>query len=163
MITYLYWAVAFTAAIGLLVMLGKSGQWKAGFIMAISVSLIAWGAYAFHFEQLFVKRFGGVMSLSMPDGHLHLGATWKDDNLWIESYDPENNTCHFREYSKGNMLQGKVTIKNCNPLPTQFESKTTVIEKVVHPKVNTQPPAPLELKSSEKKTKPITLDDMPDI
>lgn len=161
MITYLYWAVVLTVAISLLIMLGKSGQWKAGFIMAISVSLIAWAAYFFHFEQVFVKRFGGVMSLNMPDGHLHLGATWKDDNLWIESYDPENNTCHFREYSKGNMLQGKVTIKNCNPLSTQLENKTTVIEKIVQPKTNNS--AAIELKSTEKKNKPITLDDMPDI
>jgi hypothetical protein len=43
-------------------------------------------------------------------------ATWKDDNLWIENYDPKTNTCHFREYSKGAMLEGKVLIKNCNPL-----------------------------------------------
>ncbi len=56
------------------------------------------------------------MTLSVPEGQLHLGATWKDDNLWIENYDPKTNICHFREYSKGNLLQGKVTIKNCNPL-----------------------------------------------
>ena len=45
-----------------------------------------------------------------------VGATWKDDHLWVENYEPETNTCHFNEYSKGNLLQGRVTIKNCSPL-----------------------------------------------
>ena len=74
------------------------------------------GAYYFYFQQIFVKRYGGVMAVSVPEGQLHLAATWKDDNLWIENYDPVTNTCHFREYSRGNLLQGQVTIKNCNPL-----------------------------------------------
>ena len=47
---------------------------------------------------------------------MHIAATWKDDNLWIENYDPATNRCIFTEYSKGNLLEGKVTIKNCNPL-----------------------------------------------
>ena len=55
------------------------------------------------------------MSVTVPDGQLHIAATWKDDNLWIENYDPATNTCHFNEYSKDNLLQGKVTIKNCHP------------------------------------------------
>jgi len=54
--------------------------------------------------------------ITVPEGQFHLAATWKDDNLWIENYEPATNTCHFNEYSRGNMLQGKVTIKNCNPL-----------------------------------------------
>ncbi len=56
------------------------------------------------------------MSISVPDGQVHIAATWKDDNLWIENYDPATNRCIFTEYSKGNLLEGKVTIKNCNPL-----------------------------------------------
>ena len=56
-------------------------------------------------------------SIARKTGQIrHIAATWKDDNLWIENYDPKTNTCHFNEYSKGNLLQGKVTIKNCNPL-----------------------------------------------
>jgi len=54
--------------------------------------------------------------VTVPDGQRHISATWKDENLWIENYDPETNTCHFSEYSKGNLLQGNVQIKNCNPL-----------------------------------------------
>jgi hypothetical protein len=56
------------------------------------------------------------MNVSVPEGQYHITATWKDDNLWIENYDPEKNVCIFTEYSKGNLLEGRVTIKNCNPL-----------------------------------------------
>lgn len=116
MITYLYWALVFAIAIGLLFVLGKSDKWKAGFISTVVVLIVGWGAYYFHFEQIFVKRFGGVMSLKVKEGQFHLGATWKEDNLWIENYDPKTNTCYFYEYSRGNVLQGKVSIENCNPL-----------------------------------------------
>ncbi|GAA3933995.1 hypothetical protein [Litoribacillus peritrichatus] len=117
MITYFYWSVVIAVALAALFFLGNKGhQWKAAIIAALVVIFVGWAAYFFHFQQLFVKRWGGVMTLSVPEGQRHLGATWKDDNLWIENYDPKTNTCHFREYSKGNLLQGKVTIKNCNPL-----------------------------------------------
>ena len=70
----------------------------------------------FRLEPVLVKRWGGVMSISVPEGQHHLGVTWKDDNLWIENFDPGSNTCEFREYSRGDVLQGRVIIKNCNPL-----------------------------------------------
>lgn len=117
MITYLYWFAVIALIVAALVFLGhKINQWKYAFIVSGIVFIIGWGAYYFHFQQIFVKKYGGVMSLSVPDGQFHLGATWKDENLWIENYDPATNTCYFTEYSKGNMLQGKVVIKNCNPL-----------------------------------------------
>ncbi len=56
------------------------------------------------------------MTISVPSGQYHIATTWKDDNLWVENYDPETNKCVFSEYSKGNLLQGQVTIKNCNPI-----------------------------------------------
>lgn len=116
MITYFYWAVVIALAMGVLWLLGRLNKWKPGFIAAVVILFIGWAAYFFHFEQVFVKRYGGVMAITVPDGQMHITATWKDDNLWIENYDPETNTCHFNEYSKGNLLQGKVVIKNCNPL-----------------------------------------------
>ena len=103
-------------AMAFLFFLGRADKWKIGLIGAAVVLFVGWGAYFFHFQQVFVKRYGGVMSIAVPEGQLHLAATWKDDNLWIENYDPATNTCHFNEYSKGNLLQGKVTINNCNPL-----------------------------------------------
>ena len=56
------------------------------------------------------------MNVTVEEGHQHVAATWKGDNLWIENYDPETNRCIFQEYSRGNVLEGKVVIKNCNPL-----------------------------------------------
>jgi len=120
MITYLYWFIIFALAAGLLFFFGfKAEQWKIGIIAFFSVLLIGFIAYHFHFQQIFVKRYGGVMTIKVPEGEVHLAATWKDDNLWIENYDPKTNNCHFREYSRGNLLQGQVTIKNCNPLLRQ--------------------------------------------
>ena len=117
MITYLYWALIIGAAGGVLYFVGgRLDQWRGAFVSALVVILLGWGAYFFYLEQVFVKRWGGVMSIATPEGHLHIAATWKDDNLWVESYDPATNTCVFSEYSKGNLLQGKVTIKDCNPL-----------------------------------------------
>ena len=116
MITYFYWAMVIAIAIAFLYFLGRSDQWKIGFIGALVTLVIGWGAYFFHFQQLFVKHYGGVMSITVPKGQHHIASTWKEDHLWIENFDPATNTCYFSEYSKGNLLQGKVTIKNCNPL-----------------------------------------------
>jgi len=123
MITYFYWALVFGASMGVMLLLGRSSYWKLGFLVSMVVLLLGWLAYFFHFEQIFVKRYGGVMAITVPAGQVHLGATWKDENLWIENFEPATNTCHFSEYSKGNLLQGKVLIKKCNPvLPSQLPS-----------------------------------------
>lgn len=120
MVTYLYWMLVIAIAGGLLFVIGfKAEQWRIASIAALSVMLIGFLAYHFHFQQVFVKRYGGVMSITVPDDEVHIAATWKDDNLWIENYNPTTNTCHFREYSRGNLLQGRVTIKNCNPMIRQ--------------------------------------------
>lgn len=116
MITYFYWIMVIAIAMAILFFMGRANKWKIGLIGSLVILIVGWGAYFFHFQQVFVKRYGGVMSIAVPEGQIHLAATWKDDNLWIENYDPATNTCHFNEYSKGNLLQGKVTIKNCNPL-----------------------------------------------
>ena len=117
MVTYLYWILVIAIASGLLFLIGfKAEQWRIASIAALGVMLIGLVAYHFHFQQLFVKRYGGVMSIMVPKDEVHIAATWKEDNLWIENYNPATNTCHFREYSRGNLLQGQVTIKNCNPI-----------------------------------------------
>ena len=121
MITYLYWFVIVALALAVLFVVGhKIEEWKISAIAAVTIIIIGFVAYHFHFQQVFVKRYGGVMTVKVPQGEIHLAATWKDDNLWIENYNPKTNTCHFREYSRGNLLQGEVTIKNCNPLLRQL-------------------------------------------
>ncbi|MCP5207735.1 MAG: hypothetical protein H7A01_11065 [Hahellaceae bacterium] len=117
MITYAYWIVVIGLALAAMFYLGgKLGNWKAAAITSLCIMVIGWAAYFFHFQQVFVKRWGGVMNVTVPEGQFHISATWKDDNLWIENYDPKTNTCHFREYSKGALLEGRVAIKDCNPL-----------------------------------------------
>ena len=117
MITYLYWALVIGLVIAALGIAGiKLGNWSVALVSAATILALGWAAYYFHFQQVFVKRWGGVMVISVPEGQHHIAATWKEDNLWVENYDPETNACIFSEYSKGNLLQGKVTIKNCNPL-----------------------------------------------
>ncbi len=117
MITYSYWAAVCVIIVGILYTVGNRGEnWKVAGVLSVLLLAVGWGAYTFHFQQVFVKRYGGVMTIQVPDGQRHMGATWKDDNLWIQNYAPKSNTCIFSEYSKGNLLQGKVTLKNCNPL-----------------------------------------------
>jgi hypothetical protein len=117
MVTYIYWAFVLGLMLTAVFVAGvKLNNLVLGLVGALVILVFGWGAYYFHFEQVFVKRWGGVMAITVPAGEHHIAATWKEDNLWIENYDPDTNTCYFREYSKGNLLQGKVTIKNCNPL-----------------------------------------------
>ncbi len=117
MITYLYWALIIGLAFGLVYVFGgRMGSWKGASIAAAVVLLAGFLAFYFYFQQMFVKRYGGVMAIRVPAGQLHIAATWKADNLWVENYDPATNECIFSEYSKGSVLEGRVTIKNCNPI-----------------------------------------------
>jgi hypothetical protein len=117
MITYLYWIGVVALTLAALWVIGYGAKkWLVGLVVALGIFLIGTVAYYFYYQQIFVKRWGGVMHITVPDGQHHMGVTWKDDNLWIENYDPASNTCEFREYSRGDLLQGRVIIKNCNPL-----------------------------------------------
>jgi len=129
MITYLYWTAVFLLIAGSLFGLGvKAEKWKIAIVVSCIILAIGWSTYYFRLQQVFVKRYGGVMTIIVPEGQHHLGTTWKDDNMWIENYDPKTNTCIFSEYAKGNMLQGKVTIKNCNPLIMQTINDNPVVK-----------------------------------
>ena len=117
MVTYIYWTFVIGLMLAVVFVVGvRLNNLVPGLISAFVILTVGWAAYYFHFEQVFVKRWGGVMTITVPEGQHHIAATWKEDHLWIENYDPDTNTCYFREYSKGNLLQGKVTIKDCNPL-----------------------------------------------
>ena len=116
MITYAYWIGVLALAGAALWLLGARGLWRVAIAVSATILVIGWGAYYFHYQQVFVKRWGGIMHIGTRDGFQHLGVTWKDDNLWVETYNPADNTCHFNEYSRGDLLQGEVVIRNCNPL-----------------------------------------------
>lgn len=132
MITYLYWIAVIALMIAVLYLLGvKMEQWKPAFVGSVAILLVGLAAYYFYFQQIFVKRYGGVMTISVPAGQLHITTTWKDDNLWIENYDPKTNTCYFSEYSRGNLLQGKVILKHCNPLLRNQSQSTDQLSPAV--------------------------------
>lgn len=117
MVTYLYWFLL--AAISFITLFGLGvyrGWWKAAIIIALLFFLAGSLTYNFYFEQMFVKRWGGIMRVDIPAGQMHMQTTWKGDNLWIQNYNPEKNECIFGEYSRGSVLEGRVIIKDCNPL-----------------------------------------------
>ena len=120
MSTYFYWLCTFGGIIAILGVVGiKWKHWQAAVILSVLALVCSSGYYYFYLQNILVKRWGGAMSIKVPDGQHHLQVTWKDDNLWVENYDPATNTCIFSEYSRGNVLQGSVNIKNCNPLMPQ--------------------------------------------
>jgi hypothetical protein len=116
MITYLYWAFVIGLVVAAVVGGVKMDRLKIALVVAAVFLFFGWAAYYFYLQQIFVKRWGGVMTISVPEGMYHITSTWKDENLWVENYDPKTNKCEFSEYSKGSLLQGRVTIKNCNPI-----------------------------------------------
>jgi len=117
LITYAYWLAVLLLAGGLLWFLAaKAGRVRTGVLVALTIVAIGWAAYYFRYQQVFVKQYGGVMSVTVKEGRRFLSATWKDENLWLLTYDPRSHTCYFNEYSKGNLLQGRVTIRHCDPM-----------------------------------------------
>lgn len=117
MITYLYWLLVGAVIFAVLYWIGvRAERMRPALVISAVVLVAGTVAYYFWLQQVFVKRWGGHMSISVPDGQEHIMATWKDDNLWVENFDPRTNSCIFSEYSRGNLLQGQVVIKNCNPI-----------------------------------------------
>lgn len=117
MLTHLYWLCVVIVVFGSFYLVAvRLGQVKAALVVAVVLGVISHSFYYFYLEQLLVKRYGGTMSLTQPAGTYHMGMTWKDDHLWIQSYDPRTNECLFREYSRGSVLQGEVRVRQCNPV-----------------------------------------------
>lgn len=117
MITIIFWSFLAAVSVGVVFVIGfRLRKWLAGLITGCVIFLAGSLLYYFQLEQVFVKRWGGFMSITVPEGQRHISATWKEDHLWIENYDPVSNSCIFQEYARGNILEGKVVIKNCNPI-----------------------------------------------
>ena len=117
MITYFYWAFVLAIALGTLYLVGwQLKRWVPAFVISGVILIVCGLFYYFYLEQMFVKRWGGTMTINVPEGQRHIAATWKGDNLWIQNYDPQSNTCIFQEYSRGNVLEGRVILRRCDPI-----------------------------------------------
>ena len=88
---------------------------KYKFLVPAAICFISYISYEVYFEQIYAKRYGGVLTVSLPSGAQFLSATWKDDALWYAYFNEKDNECIFREQSKFGLLEGSVLIKGCNP------------------------------------------------
>ena len=59
------------------------------------------------------RRYGGKMTITLPEGQKLIEATWKESSLWYltepmdSSYEPKNKI--FREDSRFGVLEGCIT------------------------------------------------------
>jgi hypothetical protein len=117
MLSNLYWVIVAAVIFAVFYLLAvRLNKMKPALIVALVMAVISHFFYYYYLEQMLVKRWGGSMSVQVPEGQHHIGVTWKDDHLWIQNYDPASNECIFREYSRGSVLEGEVRLRNCNPL-----------------------------------------------
>ena len=109
MITYLYWAAVFSLIAAVLFgFIIKAKKWKFGLAVSVLILMIAWGAYAFHFQQIFVKRYGGVMAIQVPDGQRHISATWKDENCGLKNTIQKTIPVFSANTPKANFFKAKL-------------------------------------------------------
>jgi len=94
----------------------KADKKMYGVIAAVITLVISISVYKLFLEQIIAKSYGGSMTITVPEDTRFYGITWKDDDLWIGWYDDALKECIFKEDSKYNILQGKITVKNCHPI-----------------------------------------------
>lgn len=94
----------------------KIKDFRIATIAPVLICLLSIFAYKGYLEQVWAKAYGGSMTIAVPEGTRFFGITWKDSDLWVGWYDPKSKECVFKEDSKYNILQGNITVKNCNPV-----------------------------------------------
>jgi len=112
----IYFLVFFAISAGIVYGFYKAGQVKKGAIIGIIIFISSIIVYKAFLEQILAKSYGGNYTVVVPDGMRFYNITWKDSDLWVGWYDPKEKECVFKEDSKFNILQGKITIKNCEPI-----------------------------------------------
>ena len=76
MLTYFYWAGVAALVILSLGLVGAAmGRWRSTTVLATTALILGSATYYLQFQQIFVKRWGGVMTITAPDGHVHLAVT----------------------------------------------------------------------------------------
>lgn len=80
------------------------------------ILIISYISYIGYFEQIFAKKYGGNLTITIPDDAQFIGLTWKDNDLWYGYHDTVSGKCVFQEQSRYGLMEGKVFVKNCNPI-----------------------------------------------
>lgn len=60
------------------------------------------------------RMWGGSLTISTPDGGIHISSAWKGTDLWIETYYPKDNKCIFKQQSDTGFTSGEIVISPCN-------------------------------------------------
>jgi hypothetical protein len=90
---------------------------------ALLVGVVGWSFWEFYLGNTVARRFGGTLTVELPTNAQFLGATWKEDSLWVTYYEPQAKRCVFKEFSRMGLVEGDVVIPNCNPELAQGASK----------------------------------------
>jgi hypothetical protein len=61
--------------------------------------------------QIFTRRYGGTTNITLPVNHQFWDCSWKDNNLWVVTYDVNTKKYHYTEYSVFGVIEGEVVIK----------------------------------------------------
>ena len=68
MTTYLYWIIVIAAmAAALWIVGGLLKYWRPAVVLAALIGAVGASAYYFHYQQILVKSWGGVMHVSLAN------------------------------------------------------------------------------------------------
>lgn len=90
---------------------------------ALLVGVVGWSFWQFYLGNTVARRFGGTLTVELPTNAQFLGATWKEDSLWVSYFEPQAKRCVFKEFSRMGLVEGDVVIPNCNPEHNQGAPK----------------------------------------
>lgn len=95
----------------------KRKAYAAGTLLIVAaVLLLLWYAV---FENIAARKWGGTLTIHLPENARLMNMTWKEDSVWYLYYDPASGTCVFKEDSRHGLIEGGVVVKSCNPLGLQ--------------------------------------------
>lgn len=88
---------------------------------ALLVFAAGWSFWEFYLGNTVARRFGGTLTVELPENAKFVNATWKEDSVWITYYETLTKRCVFKEFSRMGLVEGDVIIPNCDPVLIQSE------------------------------------------
>lgn len=105
-------------ALGYIVHLFTKRKAYAAGTMLITAAVLVMLWYAV-FENIAARKWGGTLTIHLPENARLMNMTWKEDSVWYLYYDPASGSCVFKEDSRHGLIEGGVVVKSCNPLGQQ--------------------------------------------